>query len=186
MKKLVVCRVCGYVMEAGKVKDRCPACGVPAKAFQDYTPAMKANRELWLSFDVHPVLVHFPVAFTVVILVLAVIYSLFAGAARGQLEATVLVLSVLLPFTVIASAAAGIIDGKVRFKRVNTPLLIRKIVIGALFLVFSAGMIALVLASSLDVTGVWLAFLACTVGALVCAIFLGLIGKSLVCARTPG
>jgi uncharacterized membrane protein len=186
MKKLVVCRVCGYVMEEGKVGDRCPACGVPAKAFQEYTPAMKPKRELWLSFDIHPVLVHFPVAFTVATLVLALISLLFTGAARGQLEATVLVLSVLLPFTVIVSATAGIVDGKVRFKKVNTTLLVRKIILAAALLAFSAAMIVLVLASNLGLAGVMIAFLLCNAGALACAVILGLIGKSIACARTPG
>ncbi|MBN2352280.1 MAG: hypothetical protein JXD23_06900 [Spirochaetales bacterium] len=186
MKKLVVCRVCGYVMEEGKVGDRCPACGVPATAFQEYTPVMKPKRELWLSFDVHPVLVHFPVAFTVATLVLSVISLLFTGTARGQLDAAVLVLSVLLPFTVIVSAAAGIVDGKVRFKRINTPLLVRKIILGVVFLSFSAAMIVLILVSGLGPAGVLIAFLLCNAGALVCAIILGLIGRSIACARTPG
>ena len=32
MKKYVRCKACGYIMEEGKVGDRCPACGAPRAA----------------------------------------------------------------------------------------------------------------------------------------------------------
>ena len=186
MKKLVVCRVCGYVMDADKVGDKCPACGVPAKAFQEYTPVMKPRRELWLSFDIHPVLVHFPVAFSVAIFFLALVFAVSGGNLRDTLADTVRVTTVLLPFVVAAGMVSGILDGNVRFKKINTPLLIRKIVLGILFFAASLGMIVLVLAASLNEAGVWIAFLVLNAGAIACAVFLGLIGKTLVCARTPG
>ena len=31
MTKMVRCKSCGYLMPEGKLKDKCPACGVPAK-----------------------------------------------------------------------------------------------------------------------------------------------------------
>ncbi len=186
MKKLVVCRVCGYVMGADKVGDKCPACGVPAKAFQEYTPAMKPKRELWLSFDLHPVLVHFPVAFSITIFFIALVFAVSAGYLRETLGSALSVTAVILPFVVAAGAVSGILDGNVRFKKVNTPLLIRKIILGSLFFAASVAMIVLVLASSLDNLGTWIAFLVCDAGAIACAAFLGLIGKTLVCARTPG
>ena len=37
MANLIRCKACGYVTREGKIKDVCPACGVPAKMFEPYT-----------------------------------------------------------------------------------------------------------------------------------------------------
>lgn len=36
MEELVRCKSCGFIMEKGKLKDKCPACGVAAKMFEPY------------------------------------------------------------------------------------------------------------------------------------------------------
>ena len=186
MKKRVVCAVCGYVTYADKLGDVCPACGAWAKAFRDYTSPVSEKRERWLNFDLHPIVVHFPVAFTVVILALTVLFGLLAPSVPGRLASTIFVLTVCLPFTGIGAIASGLLDGKARFKKVSTPALVKKIVLGSLFVFFGAGMCMLVLASTLQSTAVLIAFLAANMGALICALFLGLIGKGLVTSRTPG
>lgn len=41
MKKYVICKTCGYIEEADKVRDVCPTCGSPAGAFEPYMQKMK-------------------------------------------------------------------------------------------------------------------------------------------------
>jgi hypothetical protein len=185
MKKRVVCKVCGYVMDADKLGDKCPACGVAAKAFQEFVPTIAPKRELWLSFDLHPVIVHFPVAFSVTVFLLAIVFGLTGGGAHNLIGGAVIVLAVCLPFTVVGGMVTGLLDGNVRFKKINTPLLIRKIVLGVFFFVFSAGMIVVAFAAGIETPLGWLAFLACNLGAVACAVFLGLIGSKLVPAKMP-
>jgi rubredoxin len=48
MKELVRCRPCGFVMDADKLGDVCPACGLPRKVFEPYRERVSLNR-LFLS-----------------------------------------------------------------------------------------------------------------------------------------
>ncbi|MCI0523539.1 MAG: hypothetical protein L0Y37_07800, partial [Bacteroidales bacterium] len=67
MKELVRCKPCGYVMEAGKLKDVCPACGMPAKAFEPYRERVALNRLFVLSLDMHPIAIHLSQTFVILI-----------------------------------------------------------------------------------------------------------------------
>jgi uncharacterized membrane protein len=186
MKKRVICKVCGFVMDASRKVDRCPACGAAAKAFTPYKSTMSEKRERALENGLHPILVHFPVALAVFIFIFWVLSALTDGGTRSLLQSGLAVLTISLPFTVIGAIASGLLDGNARFKKLTTQALVRKIVFGCLFLASSIGMFLVALLSGLQTTVGGIVFLACNIAALVCTAFLGLIGKTLVAARTPG
>jgi hypothetical protein len=77
MKELVRCKPCGYVMEAGKLKDVCPACGMPAKAFEPYRERVAINRLFVLSLDLHPIVIHMSQTFVIMIPLLIFFTRLF-------------------------------------------------------------------------------------------------------------
>jgi O-antigen/teichoic acid export membrane protein len=186
MKQRVVCGVCGYVMDASGKVDACPACGAAAKAFKPYVSNLSEKRDKMLENGLHPMLVHFPVSFAVFTFFFTIISALTDGVTRQLLQSTVTVLTICLPFTAVGAMLSGILDGNARFKKITTPALVKKIVFGDLFLLSSIGMILLVLLSGLQTTATLIVFLTCNLIALVSATFLGLIGKTLVRARTPG
>jgi rubredoxin len=186
MKSYMKCKACGYVMEAGSVKDKCPACGLPAKQFEPYEEKVSEKRKRILDLHIHPVVVHMPQAFAATLVLLALAIAALGGTSLGPaLVDTARVLSALLPLFVAAAFAAGLLDGKIRFRRVTTPLLVRKMVAGALFfaLALAGGALALFAPLSgapLAAFGV-LEALGLGAGAL-----LGIWGSGLMGAKFPG
>src|SRR5271157_2216144 len=137
MKEFVICKSCGFIMPKGSLKDKCPACGVPAKMFEPYIERVSERRKMILSLDIHPVLVHFPVAFNFTILVLSAALLFITGTGLYKLMAALTVMTYFLPIVIIAAFLGGLLDGKIRFRRVFTPILIRKIIFGSLFFLMS-------------------------------------------------
>ena len=173
-------------MSKSKLRDKCPACGVAAKMFEPYIEKISPKRKRILSLELHPVLVHFPQAFIISIFVL----SLFALAAHGNAQATVIaaiiVLAIALPFTVIAAFLAGLLDGKVRFRRVTTPILKQKIVLGILFFLCACGIAAVVLSQPIISIAPIIVVALLSLPALGCATLLGLLGSSILNSKFPG
>jgi hypothetical protein len=105
-----------------------------------------------------------------------------AGLATNML----VVMTAVLPLTVLAGWAAGVFDGRVRFRRATTPLLVRKMAMGGS--VFLETLAAAVLMFSFGLDPMWVR--------IVIAILLGLslgavavlakIGVSLLGAKSPG
>jgi uncharacterized membrane protein/rubredoxin len=186
MKKLVRCKTCGFIMEEGKLKDKCPACGVAAKLFEPYTPNISEKRARLLDFHIHPIIVHAPQAFSIFVLLFAILYFLFGGLFRNELLGSILVLTACLPFVAVAAIASGILDGKTRFRRLKTPILRQKIVFGVLFFIFSLFMIVLLLVGNIDMPLVYAGFLVCNAAAIVCSVVLARLGTSILNARMPG
>ena len=56
MANLIRCKACGYVTCEGKIKDVCPACGVPAKMFEPYTDPVSEKRRRFLASIFIPLL----------------------------------------------------------------------------------------------------------------------------------
>ena len=79
MKELVRCRPCGYVMEADKLGDVCPACGLPKKVFEPYRERVSRNRLMLLNLDLHPIVIHLSQALVIAIPLLVIITKLFTG-----------------------------------------------------------------------------------------------------------
>ncbi len=181
----VVCKACGYVMGRKWLKDKCPACGVAAKMFEPYSDRISRYRRIIFFFDIHPILVHFPQAFTFTMLVLSVLCLLLPGGRDGLLVPTLKTLSICLPLTVILAVSAGLFDGKTRFRKVTTPLLVKKIYLASLFIALSAAnacMAACMTVSTRMLAGMLLVIFGC----FLCTCILGLIGAKLMNSKFQG
>jgi rubredoxin len=131
MAVMMRCRSCGYVVAEGKLKDACPACGVPRKMFEPWTDPVSARRRALLEMTLHPLVIHFTIAFTASAFALSLYSLAFPRFLAGLATNMLVVMTAVLPITVLAGMAAGIFDGKIRFRRATTPLLVRKMVMGA-------------------------------------------------------
>lgn len=187
MKERVRCKACGYIMDKDALTDVCPACGVKKEMFEAYEDKIGAVRRLILDKHLHPVVVHAPQALAFLVLILALVYPLFPAQVKSlSLSPTIGVLSWLLPLSVIAGFLSGLFDGKVRFRKVTTPLLVQKMVLGGLFLASSLAQLTLSSLSGFNDLGLWLGFLAASVVSVGCSAALGTIGAGLTHAGMPG
>lgn len=181
MKELVRCRPCGFVMEADKLGDVCPACGLPRKVFEPYRERVSLNRLRLLNLDLHPIVIHLSQALVIAIPVLTILINFF-GNFQPEVLRNVLIFSVFVfPFTLVFAIITGIVDGLTRFKTLKTPLLRVKII-------FS--IIILTLAIALSIIGPhenykWIT-LVLSVLCLAAGVQLGLWGKKLIDVILPG
>ncbi len=185
MSELVRCRPCGYVMDADKLGDVCPACGMPRKVFEPYRERVSNNRLTILNLDLHPIAIHFSQAFVGAIPLLFLFTALFPGFHHQELSIVNKTMIIALPFTMILALSSGMIDGYTRFKTFNTPLLIKKLILSGIITVLSATASAMVIFNGLipkNTTAVILL----TLGCLACAVTLGLLGKRLLNVILPG
>ena len=138
-----------------------------------------------MELNMHPISAHLPQAFVIVIPLL-ILGSLVTGSKTGQeLVVTAKWLSILLPFAVLASMSLGVIDGLTRFKKINTPMLFRKVILGLVLLILSTAMALLVIFEGLNEGTMWIV-LALGVGCFACQVLLGFLGGKLRCARLEG
>ena len=181
MKELVRCRPCGFVIEADKLGDVCPACGMPRKVFEPYRERVSRKRLKLLNFDLHPIAIHFSQALVMAIPVLVIITTLFKQF-QPELLKEVLAFSVFIfPFTLLLAIITGIIDGLTRFKTLATPILRVKIIFSLIILCLSAGMFLTAPVGKLYILTIVLSIL--TFGA---GFQLGLWGKKLINVILPG
>lgn len=136
-EKLVICKVCGYIMKESDLKDVCPACGVPAKAFEPYKPKISKERERILSLHMHPIILHFPQAIVVFAFLLSFIAPFFHGDWYDYVVICMKFHVFLLPLSILGGFLTGLIDGKIRYKSIKRPILIKKIYLSILFFVLS-------------------------------------------------
>jgi len=181
----VRCRACGYIMHEEKLGEVCPACGVPRAAFEPYTETMSKTRVRILGLNLHPIMLHFPQAFAAVIPPFILLGAITGPAISHQVMSAVRVLAVILPLTVLAAAACGIIDGRTRFKKLATPLLVRKITGASVLFLLSAAVAAIAVLLGTDYPGRFYLFLL-SAACMVCEIYLAEIGKTLINAKLPG
>jgi len=185
MKKPVICKACGYIMEEGKLRDQCPACGVPKTAFIPFEDKMSPKRRKILNLHIHKVMVHFPQAISVLMLFLMLISYTFRGRWAGSFMFTAQIISLFLPFSVLAGLVSGLIDGKTRFKRLDTQVLIRKIIVGSLFFLFSLAV--MIIQNFSELTSVlYIVSVVLTAFCVVFSIYLGLNGGRLSGLEIPG
>ena len=130
MKKLVICKVCGFVMDEKDLKDVCPACGVPKTAFVEYKSRINEKRSTKLGLHLHPITVHFPEAIAVFLVGFMALAFITTGSFHSNLMTTSMILSVFFPITVIIASVTGIYEGKLRFKKLSPPWLKIKIYLG--------------------------------------------------------
>ena len=180
MKELVRCKACGFVMEAGKLKDVCPACGLSSKVFEPYRERVALNRLFVLSLDMHPIAIHLSQSFVFFIPALLIFTILFPDV-KPEFFGNVLTFAIYgFPLTLIAAAITGVIDGLFRFKSIRPPLLRLKIVFSSCIILTAIIMFFAARSGNNLVT--FLLSLVC----LFLAIRLGLLGKKLLNVILPG
>ena len=181
MKELVRCRPCGYVMEAGKLGDVCPACGLPRKVFEPYRERVSLNRLKILNLDLHPIVIHLSQAMVIAIPLLAILINTFENFYPELLK-NVLIFSVFVfPFTLIFAIITGIIDGLTRFKTLRTPLLRVKIIFSIIILVLSLVIFFVAPRENYYILTIIISILCLAAG-----VQLGLWGKKLITVILPG
>jgi len=181
MKELVRCRPCGYVMEADKLGDVCPACGMPRKVFEPYRERVSINRLRLLNLDLHPIAIHLSQSLVIAIPLLVLITHFFPGFYPEILQNVLIFSIVLFPFTLVLAIITGITDGLTRFKTLNTPLLRVKIIFSLIILTLSVLIHFVALNENLHVLTIVLSILSLGTG-----IQLGLWGKKLINVILPG
>lgn len=182
MQQMVICKACGYIMAQSKVKDVCPACGVKAQMLVPHDERISDRRKRLLALDLHPVLVHFTQAYTATILALSLLALVVKAGWVETLSTVVVVLGYALPFTVALAFVAGMFDGKIRFRKVTAPLLVKKMTLGGVTFALTCGVFACVLCHPLPLAVI----AALSAMAMACASVLGIWGVSLLNSRFPG
>jgi rubredoxin len=181
MKELVRCRPCGFVMDADKLGDVCPACGMPRKVFEPYRERVSRNRLVLLNLDLHPIAIHLSQALVIAIPLLAIITNLFKQF-QPEILKDVLSFSVFVfPFTLILAIITGVIDGLTRFKTLATPILRVKIIFSLIILCLSIALFFVAPVKNMYILTLVLSILSLGAG-----FQLGLWGKKLINVILPG
>jgi rubredoxin len=181
MKELVRCRPCGFVIEADKLGDVCPACGMPRKVFEPYRERVSRNRLKLLNFDLHPIAIHLSQALVIAIPVLVIITNL-SKQFQPEVLKNVMIFSVFIfPFTLILAIITGVIDGLTRFKTLATPILRVKIIFSLIILSLSVALFFTAPKGNLYILSIVLSILSLGAG-----FQLGLWGKKLINVILPG
>jgi hypothetical protein len=168
-------------MEAGKLGDVCPACGLPRKVFEPYRERVSLNRLRLLNLDLHPIVIHLSQALVIAIPLLVILRSLFSSF-QPEVIKNVLIFSVFIfPFTLVMAIITGIIDGLTRFKTLATPLLRVKIIFSCIILVLSMVMFFVAPNENNFILSIILSILSFGAG-----FQLGLWGKKLINVILPG
>ncbi|MGE5458494.1 MAG: hypothetical protein ACM3RX_09080, partial [Methanococcaceae archaeon] len=174
-------RACGYVMEAGKVKDVCPACGISAKVFEPYREKVALNRLAVLNLDLHPITIHLSQSSVILIPLLLLTTRIFPSLSYEMFSSVLEFVIYVFPFTLVAATTTGIIDGLYRFKTITPPMLKTKIFYSSSIIVLS---VLLFFSAKYDVS--FILNLSLSLGCLFFAFKLGLLGKKLVNVIVPG
>ncbi len=168
-------------MEADKLGDVCPACGMPRKVFEPYREKVSRNRMLLLNLDLHPIAIHLSQALVIAIPVITILTNSFSHFYPEVLK-NVLIFSVsVFPFTLILAIVTGVIDGLTRFKTLKTPLLRVKIIFSLIILTLSVTLF--IIAPRQDS---FILTLIISVLCLFAGVQLGLWGKKLINVILPG
>ena len=154
--------------------------------FEPYTDPVSEKRRMILGLHIHPIMVHFPQAFSLTLFILAVLFFIAPSLIKDALCYTMKVISFFLPFFVVLSFLTGLLDGKTRFKKVTTPFLKKKIIIGLIFFITSIALAALALTEQFPATPTLEYFTILTIIAAGCTVSLGFIGGRLAEAKFPG
>jgi hypothetical protein len=181
MKELVRCRPCGFVIEADKLGDVCPACGLPRKVFEPYREKVSVNRLRLLNLDLHPIAIHLSQALVIGIPVLAILTTFFKNFQPEVLKHVLQFSVIIFPFTLALAIATGVVDGLTRFKTLATPILRVKIIFSAIILTLSIALFLLSRHENLIVLTIVVSILSLGAG-----FQLGLWGKKLINVILPG
>jgi hypothetical protein len=168
-------------MDADKLGDVCPACGMPRKVFEPYRERVSRNRLVLLNFDLHPIAIHLSQSLVIAIPILVILTSFFKQF-QPEILKNVLIFSVyVFPFTLILAIITGITDGLTRFKTLATPILRVKIIFSIIILILSVALFIVAPRENLHALTLVLSILSLGAG-----FQLGLWGKKLINVILPG
>lgn len=170
-------------MAEGDVRELCPACGLPKTVFEPYKDKVAEGRRSLIDLHVHPIVVHFPPVFAIAIAAGLFLAGWVGEPWRGNLLGAVELSIVLMPASLLAAFASGLFDGKLRFKKATTPLLIHKMIAGGIFFGLSLVILGLWAVARFDYSGIMMAMAAVSLG---CNTYLGRVGATLMDATLPG
>jgi uncharacterized membrane protein/rubredoxin len=185
MSELMRCKACGFIADNNNIKRVCPACGLPKTVFEPWKEKISKKRKMLLELNLHPISVHFPQAIASFIPLFIIGYLFLEQEIGIQLLTASKILAWLFPFSVIGAIIAGLFDGKIRLKKLTTPFLKRKIILGTILFIFSSVIFALVVSQGLEQNNIYL-ILGLSIAAIVCQVFLGKIGSKLMYTRLNG
>ena len=185
MNNQMRCKACGYIIREDRLKETCPACGVPRTSFEAWKDTVSARRRFIMDLNLHPIALHFPQACSM-LLPLFIISDLYLPLPRGiELSQAIRVLAILVfPFAV-GAFIAGIVDAHTRFKKLGTPALVSKIGIGLVFL-GSAFALSFTAFMNYTIEPVRWSLFALAMACIAFQIALAQIGKRLMCVYLPG
>jgi uncharacterized membrane protein len=187
VEKLVRCKSCGYIMPETKLRDKCPACGVPREMFELYIDPMAESRRRILSFHLHPIAVHFPTSFAVAVLVFTIATFFFSGPIEELLIYTIKVMALFLPILVLIAFSAGLLDGKIRFRRLDRSHILKsKMIYGSIFFVLALGLALLVWLEGLGNVALISIAVVLAAGGVACTVMLALLGMQILNSAFPG
>lgn len=183
MKQNMICPVCGHVTRGDRLGEVCPACGAKRGVFKPFEDRVSERRRTLLNLKLHPMTVHFPQALSLVVFALLVFSWAVNPPLETDLQTAARILMVLLPLSVLGGILPGLLDGKTRFRRLDTPFLKIKIGVSLIFLI---GALVLALMVLFDCrAGLWLYLLLSGLCA-TCSLLLGKIGGKLGCLIVNG
>lgn len=184
MKEYLKCKACGFIMDKESEFEICPACGVSKKVFEDYKYNISPRRKLIMDLDLHPIMLHLPQAITGMIPLFGIL-SLITDAGWGiKFLNAIEIITYLLPLSVIATILTGMIDGRNRFKKLSTPAIKKKIILGSILLIITSAMPCLLF--SLGIKEALFPLIGLSLIALGNEVLLSKIGIKLIQAHLPG
>lgn len=149
MTEYLQCRSCCFIMNKKNALDICPACGAGSKAFWNYKYNVSDRRKSLMLINIHPLFLHIPMTATTLIPILILLSYIASFRLQIKLIFTAEILVYILPFAVLVSFILGIFDAKNRFRKVKTPALKKKIVLGAALFIITSAMPINVLTASM-------------------------------------
>ena len=186
MNKFFKCKVCGFVTKGITLPELCPACGFKGKIFEDFKPTVSEKRRKAMELHTHSAVVHFPIA-VIVYIFLINLFILVRGIAWHSVFAVSMKAMVwLLPFVVIAGMVSGLYDGNLRFKKINTPLLKKKLLLSTLLIIISTALFVLQSILELSQSSYSLLVFFFSAALLAIVTILGLIGGTLLNSKIRG
>ena len=186
MKKIYKCKVCAYLVKGKDTPEICPACGFKGKIFEEYESPLSEKRRQALDLHAHPAMVHFPIAFVVSMALLSLLRIVGFITEQSIFTSMLHALVIVLPFVAVSAMIAGLFDGKMRFKRIDTPHLKIKIMLATSFILISSALFVTQLFLNLDQATHNIVAVVCSFVLLGIALPLGLIGGNLIEAKVRG
>jgi phage-related holin/ribosomal protein L37E len=142
------CKACNYFAYEDEIKGVCPACGLPDRVFEPYEKKATGLRHLILDIHFHSISLHIPQAVGPIIILLY-LASIVLVSFRTDLYFLLKILVIVYPLAVVPALFSGLIDGNLRFKKVFTPILKKKLILAVIVLVITTSIsVAAILADN--------------------------------------